>query len=41
MLCLALEADYFGIVVAREIGSKFAGKRAKTDSIIENESDVD
>lgn len=38
---LGLGAAYFGIVVAREIGSKFAGKRAKTDSIIENESDVD
>ena len=38
---LGLGAAYFGIVVAREIGSKLAGKRANTDSDIENESDVD
>ncbi len=37
---LGLGAVYLGIVIAREIGLKFAGKRAKTDSIIENESDV-
>lgn len=38
---LGLGAAYLGIVVAREVGSKFAGKRAKMDNIIENESDVD
>jgi CrcB protein len=38
---LGLGAAYLGIVVARRIGSEFAGKRAKIDSIIENESDVD
>jgi hypothetical protein len=37
---LGLGAVYLGIVIAREIGLKFAGKRAKTDGIIENESDV-
>jgi len=38
---LGFGAAYFGIVIAREIGSKLAGKRKKINNIIENESDVD
>jgi CrcB protein len=40
-IMLGLGAAYFGIVVAREIGSKLTERREKMDSIVENESEVD
>ncbi len=38
---LGLGAAYFGIVLARETGSKLFGKKEITDDIMESESDVD
>ena len=38
---LGLASVYFGVVLARKIGSKMTEKREKLDKLIEKESDVD